>query len=756
MRRLSWLIPALVVALPSGAFAQLVPPSVERLPTVTLPAEVPSPDGGAVDVRVRIGTDGLAELLACEASEAVCAAVAEAVRAGTFEPATRDGVAIVSDVALRLRVAEVAPEVGPGPEVGPEVGPGPGPGPERGSGEPEREVHFGATAQIEVPAGAPTVLSLEEMRALPGTFGEPFRAIEAFPGVVPVLSGLPYVYVRGAPPSGTIYVYDEIPIPALFHLGLGPSVVHARMIGGVELYSGVPPARYGRLLGGAVVGDGPASAPPTRVEGELELRAFDLSGYARVPVGRDGSIAVAGRYGYPGLILSLVEPTVNLAYWDYQLRVDVATAGRSRFQFVWIGSFDSLEVEDEEDAGLRLQFHRLEGRYLHRFGRYEFGTAVRLGFDESGLGDELSVRSLRFGPRLWLRWSSGRTRLRVGADMTGIGGTIHTAGDFDEDGDITDPSDDPLFAAVKARSISGVHGELSFAPHRALTLELGARADLWMTGGQVAAAFDPRARLTWHAPAGVDVHVAAGLVHQPAVFVVPIPGLADVAVDRGLQRAIQAEVGMRTELPAGFELEVQGFLHRFQDLLFLDVFLDQSIACADEEGCDVDTESRTDGTSYGAELFLRRDPAEAVSGFVSYTLARATVDQTELEFTPAYDIRHVLNVALLLRAGGFSAGLRLSARSGRPAGRFYVDGLDISRYEQRLPWFVRVDAQLGYEWTRRWGRVRLMAEWLNVTRAREPTDIDCDPDPLIARPDRCAVDQGTAIWLPSLGVRATF
>ena len=40
-------------------------------------------------------------------------------------------------------------------------------------------------------------LSLAETRDLPGAFGDPFRAVEVLPGLVPVASGLPYFYVRG-------------------------------------------------------------------------------------------------------------------------------------------------------------------------------------------------------------------------------------------------------------------------------------------------------------------------------------------------------------------------------------------------------------------------------------------------------------------------------------------------------------------------------------------------------------------------------
>ena len=66
------------------------------------------------------------------------------------------------------------------------------------------------------------------MRDVPGAFGDPFRVVDTVPGVLPLLSGVPYVYVRGAPPAGTIYIYDDIAVPALFHLALGPALERGR------------------------------------------------------------------------------------------------------------------------------------------------------------------------------------------------------------------------------------------------------------------------------------------------------------------------------------------------------------------------------------------------------------------------------------------------------------------------------------------------------------------------------------------------
>jgi hypothetical protein len=99
--------------------------------------------------------------------------------------------------------------------------------------------------------------------------------------------------------------------------------------------------------------------------------------------------------------------------------------------------------------------------------------------------------------------------------------------------------------------------------------------------------------------------------------------------------------------------------------------------------------------------------------------------------------------------GGLSAGLRLHARSGKMHGEFVIDdAFQLQRDERRLPWFVRLDAQIAYSWRPSWGRLRVALEWFNLSFSREPTDIECAGSPRV-----CRVDYLPAIWVPSLGVR---
>ncbi len=78
-------------------------------------------------------------------------------------------------------------------------------------------------------------LGRADVRQMPGAFGDPFRAIEVLPGVTPIVSGLPYFFVRGAPPGNVGYFFDQVNIPLLFHGAAGPGVIHPAFIESVNL-----------------------------------------------------------------------------------------------------------------------------------------------------------------------------------------------------------------------------------------------------------------------------------------------------------------------------------------------------------------------------------------------------------------------------------------------------------------------------------------------------------------------------------------
>jgi hypothetical protein len=613
-------------------------------------------------------------------------------------------------------------------------------------GDPEEPV-FGATAVVPSPPAAEHELETSESRDVAGALGDPFRVLEALPGTVPVYTGLPYVYVRGAPPSGSRYYFDGVPLPQLFHAALGPSVIHPRLIGNMSFQPGVAPARYGGHLG-AVLSAEPAPGG-TEAQGEVDVRLIDVTGFVDVPLEGGGRITAAGRFGYPRSVLFAVSPGTQLWYGDYQAKLELPLSHRDRFELVWLGSYDYLDgvlgvsgdfgvgISLPPDFAMQLSFHRLDLRLIRDTERGELGTAIRLGYDHTRFEEQLRVDMAHVAPRVWWEYREHpKVKLRVGAEMIGWAGRL--------DNPVADqtpiPSGSitlPPSARAPTRSTSSVYLETRLLPVEALALEMGVRGDLWLEGERTDVSADPRLRVTWLPVDGLDVQAGVGLAHQVPVFLVPLPGLELVSVADGLQRVVQTDAGVGVQLPADLRIEARGYFHQYRDAM---LNRDANFASSPLQG---------DVRSYGTELFLRRNAAQAVSGWVSYGLGRSRAWTPDGEaFVPPFDVRHVLNVVTRLRLGDrVTVGGRFHARSGAVVNES-LGGLRPSGQRVRLPWFVRLDLRVAYGWTPSWGGAELYLEWLNASFTREPIGAEC----LFGR---CSLVQGPLIVLPSIGFRAS-
>lgn len=611
----------------------------------------------------------------------------------------------------------------------------------------EPEPVFGASASVKKPSPGAVRITATAARDMPGSFGDPLRILDALPGVTPVASGVPYVYVRGAPPAAQGYVYDGIPLPQLFHAAFGPAVIYPRTSGPIRFYAGVAPAQYGRRAGGLVLAEG--IPPEPRLGAELELRLIDLGGWVEVPVG-DGSVTFSGRAGdwraalFLAESLGLVDPGTTFNYWDGQLRIKKPITRRATAELVWLGSFDNFQQPDVNaddqlrTASVQLEFHRVETRLVQRLDRGEVGSALRLGFDNSQLGNAVAVQALSVGPRVWskVRIDGGHT-LRFGGDLYTSTGSIQNQ----PDGSLGSPEGYvevrlPPLAEAPARNQGGVYAEAELQTSERTRLEAGARFDYWSVDANIDVAVDPRLRFSVQARDDLTLHAAVGTAHQPTVFLLPLPGLTDVALSKGLTRSIQSEIGAAQDLPGSLRLEVQGFLHQYDRLLLPELVSD---------GVITEDPPLSSAISYGTEMFLVRDPKERLSGWISYTLGWAEADSGPDvigKFKPDFDVRHVINAVLKLNlSSGFVIGGRLQARSGR-----LIEQLN-PRYAQRLPWFVRADARFGYGWKGRYANMLAYFEWFNISLSREYLDADCFVG-------QCTAESGPLLSLPILGIRA--
>ncbi|MDW8363700.1 MAG: TonB-dependent receptor [Myxococcales bacterium] len=613
--------------------------------------------------------------------------------------------------------------------TGGEATPAPRPEPASDDEARARGPVYGARARVRAPRGAPSELRIAGSvgRDVPGALGDPFRAVESMPGVVSIRSGAPYVYVRGAPPASAGHQWDGIPLPLLFHLALGPAVVHPRMVATMHWYPGVAPARYGRRMGATLEAEAPTTAV-LETSSELELRLLDANGYLEVPW-RRGELRVAGRYGYPGPLLALFVPGLRLQYWDYQARARFDLGDETHAQLVALGSHDVYAatpelaslggVPDIPQRDVGLDFHRLEARLLRARGPWEAAGALRVGWDRSFFESDLRVELAELAARAHVehRSASGH-RWRVGVDVAGTASDVvvpRRAGGAPTEIHV----DLPALAHEVGRMAAGVHAEASWRVADGTRLQLGTRGDVWLGPRAPLGSADVRLFVEQVVQPWLEVHAGAGTAHQPAVFVVPLPGLSHLPLDDTLGRAWQTEAGLSVSLPHDVRVRTGAFAHHYDRVLLLDT-VPNGGSLADEV---VPSEAR----AWGLELFVRRERPGPVRGWLSYTLAWARA-RTEAygigSFVPDFDVRHTLHAVLAVSLGRLELGLRAFAQSGRMAN---AKGFDrtVPIYAQRLPWFGRIDARLS--WHLRWGPadVSVYAEWLNVLLAREPIDARC-------------------------------
>ncbi len=312
----AWVAASLALAAAQSVVPQLLaqpapaeaPPPAPAAPVIVAPKllsspDVPYPEDGAGDARVVVtlvvdATGVVTEATADTDNEPFSTVAVEAVRGWLFKPATRNGTFISAKIKVELVFKEPQTLEDPPPEpTSTEEAPTEPSTPETPPAPPVPKVFEVTVTGERGEPGRSVTFSRAEVRQIPGTFGDPFRAIEAMPGVTPIVSGLPFFFIRGAPPGNVGYFLDGIRVPLLFHVGIGPSVVHPGIVDRVDLYPGGYPARFGRFAGGIVAGE--TTEPVPRWRGEYNLRLFDAGAMVEAPFADGRGIAlVGGRYSY--------------------------------------------------------------------------------------------------------------------------------------------------------------------------------------------------------------------------------------------------------------------------------------------------------------------------------------------------------------------------------------------------------------------------------------------------------------------------
>ncbi|RKH53960.1 TonB-dependent receptor, partial [Corallococcus llansteffanensis] len=487
----------------------------------------------------------------------------------------------------------------------------------------------------------------QELREVPGTMGDPFRVIMLMPGVTTLASGLSYPVVRGVQPSASAFFVDGVRVPFLYHLLVGNAVVHPDFIDTLDFQVGVPSARYGSLLGGAV--DAHVSRPrEDGVRGSAYVDLINSGVFLEVPLPETGTtVTAAGRISYTGLLVTRVansihapssttyggvtyedtgEPKVYADYWDYQARVD-QRVGEGRVRLLALGTSDAVglspRIPEQDVGGVGLLFHRVDLRGRHPLAGGEAEVGLTLGYDRLGINVALGADNpgsyeLRQGSVSaragFTRELSSTVGLEVFSQVERRSADVVATGVMRPVGPVD--GKDAFSRPGLLATFAGVGTQLTLRPWERWTVVPGLRVDSYHGFGlDTFVAVEPRLAVRRALTDALTLKAGAGLYHQPATVLLPVPAGEMLALERGLQRAVQLSAGAEWRPRPELELTAEAYFNPL--LRTLEFNFEDVVSNVRRRGLE-DAQVQGRGYTYGVELMARRPLGRDWFGWITY------------------------------------------------------------------------------------------------------------------------------------------
>lgn len=571
-------------------------------------------------------------------------------------------------------------------------------------------------------------LSMEEVRRVPGTFGDPVRVIQSLPGAARAPFGLGLLVLRGANPQDSNVYVDGVEVPLVYHLGGFRSVLNPELIDAVDYLPGTYSARYGRSTGG-VIDVRTQQDYPEKAKFTWRTDLLDTGVYGEARVGDKVGVAAGVRRSYLDVILgaALAEEEFYAAprWFDYQLKVTALDAGEDELSAFVFGFTDELIVRTSADAedqlGVYYSTHRVVVRWAHPLSdtlRLELQPAFGIDGVEFGFGSEvgLELTTLRGNLRGELAWEpseafTGRVGLDGEAARYDI--AVYVAG-VPVDGEDPLSEDEPIEVAEGFwQFFPDPWVEASWRPFsdpEKLLVVGGARMDMVLREeDQPAFAADPRMAVRANLLPGGTLKAGTGLYHQP-------PQFASLLDEPYFERAWASELGWEQRFGQVIQADVTGFYRQMEGL-----------GGGDDPGI---------GRAYGMEVMVRHALVNRFFGWVSYTLSKSerndTPDDEEGWYPFDFDQTHILTAVAGYRLPlDFEVSGRAQYVTGNPytpydGGLYLMDEGEYLGFpsadtnsERQAP-FYAVDVRVAKMFTFKHWQLELFADVLNLVHGENP------------------------------------
>lgn len=608
-------------------------------------------------------------------------------------------------------------------------------------------------------------LTTQEIRRIPGTFGDPVKVIQTLPGAARSPFGTGLLIIRGANPEDSGVYVDGIRVPLIYHLTGTTSVLAPDLVESVDYLPGGYAGRFGRTMAGTIDVRTRQSIDETRLSAGADVLDAQAYFQTNVPVGKDGEkklgVAVGARRSYVDVFLPYFLDgsafSISPRYYDYQVKLFAPTpVGRNLTLFVY-GFDDTLTISSPDDRaqgsdqdtqgaiGTRYNSHRVIAQWEERLADgLTFRMTPSVGVDTTsfGVGDTFALdgKTTLIQGRASLEWEASEVlKVTPGVDLL----TGPWSYDFRSPLRIED-FDDPL--GERDPIAFGGNGwvtqpdvwlrfdltpledpdDLIIVPSLRLntfrfTYAEGLGGAQQPFGGM---GLDPRVSGRMRLGKGVSIKASTGLYHQP-----PQPqesiGIGTTP-DLGYERAWNSSVGVEHEINPSIQWEAELF---WRDMTRLIDTADGFTGSGTQPFANVGF-----GRAYGMELIARHQPTGRFFGWVSYTLSRSERRRSKQDPWTAFDFdqTHIVSA----QAGydlPYDTGVSFQVQyvTGNPdtpldAGVYDVDTGDYNGFRvgrtnsQRLPAFFQTSLRFDKTFLFKSWELDAYVDLLNMVRGVNP------------------------------------
>lgn len=222
------------------------------------------------------------------------------------------------------------------------------------------------------------VLTMDQVRYLPGTGGDVVKAVQNLPGVNRAPLGVGQLLIRGTAPEDSAAYLDGMRLPIVFHFAGLNTVINSDSLQEVAFLPGSYGVRYGRTLSG-LIDLRTDSSLPDQSSGYVSVDLFQATAFVEQRLSDRTAISISGRRSYIDAVLTPVLKAATGSafqaprYYDVNARLLHRTGRGDIFDAFLVGSSDAFRIigtneatgEEETTFGLQTRFAKLRLLYRH-------------------------------------------------------------------------------------------------------------------------------------------------------------------------------------------------------------------------------------------------------------------------------------------------------------------------------------------------------------------------------------------------------